>query len=65
MIAETPTGMGMCYTFNPSKEDILKVRQTGASFGFSLIINVEQYEHMIGPIIDAGLKACSFNISSI
>lgn len=33
----------------------------GAGYGLTLVLNIEQYEYMKGPHIDAGVKASSLN----
>ena len=48
------TDFGVCYTFNGDPEDVKYVDDT--AYALSLILNVEQYEHMRGPQNDAGLK---------
>jgi hypothetical protein len=52
--AVTFTEFGVCYTFNGDPEAVKFVDDT--SRGLSLILNVEQYEHMRGPQNDAGVK---------
>ena len=47
----------MCYTFNDDKNaKKLDTYKTGARFGLRLTLNIEQYEYMIGPNTDAGIK---------
>ena len=48
------TDMGVCYTFNGDPDNVKYVDDT--AYALSLILNVEQYEHMRGPQNDAGLK---------
>ena len=45
---------GVCHTFNGEPEQMKYVENTAT--GLSLVLNVEQYEHMRGPQNDAGLK---------
>ena len=40
-------------TFNVSS---ILTNKTGAGFGLSLTLNIEQYEYINGPITDAGIK---------
>lgn len=48
------TDMGQCYTFNRySKKE---VSTTGAMSGLSLILNVEEYEHVPGYVSGVGVK---------
>ena len=48
------TDMGICYTFNGDIDNVKDVDETASAL--SLILNVEQYEHMRGPQNDAGIK---------
>ena len=48
------TDMGICYTFNGDIDNVKDVDETASAL--SLILNVEQYEHMRGPQNDAGMK---------
>ena len=48
------TDFGVCYTFNGDADNVKYVDDT--AYALSLILNVEQYEHMRGPQNDAGLK---------
>ena len=48
------TDFGMCYTFNWDATEVKYVDDT--AYALSLILNVEQYEHMRGPQSDAGIK---------
>ena len=48
------TEFGVCYTFNGDPEVVKYVDDT--AHALSLVLNVEQYEHMRGPQNDAGLK---------
>ena len=50
----TYTEFGVCYTFNGDPDEVKFVDDTARAL--SLILNVEQYEHMRGPQNDAGLK---------
>ena len=50
----TYTNFGVCYTFNWDATAVKYVDDTG--YALSLILNVEQYEHMRGPQSDAGIK---------
>lgn len=34
-------------------------KKTGARFGLRLTLNIEQYEYMLGPNTDAGIKVLS------
>ena len=48
------TDFGVCYTFNGDPDDVKYVDDT--AYALSLILNVEQYEHMRGPQNGTGLK---------
>ena len=50
------TDFGSCYTFNGDANNPINTEKTGSRFGLSLTVNIEQYEYMIGPNSDAGLK---------
>ena len=38
------------------ERNILHILPIGAQHGLSLVLNVEQYDHTIGPSYDAGIK---------
>ena len=48
------TDFGLCYTFNGDRDDVKFINVTAD--GLSLVLNVEQYQHMRGPQNDAGVK---------
>lgn len=50
------TDYGLCYTFMGLNQSKWLTKKTGSRFGLSLTINIEQYEYMIGPHSDAGIK---------
>ena len=50
------TDYGLCYTFNDEASIQLSTAKTGARFGLRLTLNIEQYEYMVGPNTDAGIK---------
>ncbi|CAD5125371.1 DgyrCDS13610 [Dimorphilus gyrociliatus] len=50
------TDYGQCYTFMGKNQSEWLTDKTGSRFGLSLTINIEQYEYMIGPHSDAGIK---------
>ena len=35
---------------------VISIWNSGSEFGLSLVINIEQYEYLPGPISDAGIK---------
>ena len=47
------TDFGLCVQFNVSS---VLTNKTGAGFGLSLTLNIEQYEYVNGPTTDAGIK---------
>ncbi|CAH1775107.1 unnamed protein product [Owenia fusiformis] len=61
----TLTDFGVCYTFNLEARSEFAVNESGTSNGLSLIINVEQYEYMVGPRTDAGIKVLLHNQSEV
>ncbi|XP_013407589.2 uncharacterized protein LOC106171691 [Lingula anatina] len=52
------TDYGVCYSFNGATADekVKVSERAGSRFGLSLILNIEQYEYMLGPNKDAGVK---------
>ena len=47
---------GICYTFNWDISAPLETENAGASYGLSLVLNLEQYEYMAGPRRTAGVR---------
>ena len=52
----TFTDYGQCYTFNADERAPLESRRSGIKFGLRLVLNVEQYEYVLGPEMTAGVK---------
>ena len=54
----TPTRLGLCYTFNSGENGtrILKVNGSGSRHGLTVILNIEQDEHIASTDADAGVK---------
>ena len=53
------TDLGQCVTFavgSSGDDDSLSTNKTGAGFGLTLTLNIEQYEYIRGPSTDAGIK---------
>ncbi|XP_064640354.1 uncharacterized protein LOC135495533 isoform X2 [Lineus longissimus] len=50
------TDHGVCYVFNGKGQKTLFVSESGASSALRVVLNVEQYENMIGPYDGAGVK---------
>ena len=59
----TFTDLGLCFTFNGNPDKVKFVDDTTEAL--SLILNVEQYEHMRGPQNDAGLKVSVHMMTSV
>ena len=55
-IAHTPTKQLKCPGACAIITMIARILFTGAEHGLSLTLNVEQYEHTVGPSYDAGIK---------
>ncbi|ESN99980.1 hypothetical protein HELRODRAFT_83577, partial [Helobdella robusta] len=50
------TDFGVCYKFNGDAHNRLNVVRSGARSGLSVMLNIEQYEYMIGPDHESGVK---------
>ncbi|XP_064609313.1 acid-sensing ion channel 5-like [Liolophura sinensis] len=47
------TDYGLCYKFSPSSR---KIKSGGTASGLSVVLNVEQYEYLLGPRSAVGVK---------
>lgn len=51
------TTFGLCYTFNAGlKAPIMQTNGTGIRLGLSIFLNVEQYQYVSSPSLDAGVR---------
>lgn len=53
MFYTTQTDLGLCYTFN---NKTISVTESGRANSLSLVVNIEEYEHMPGFNNEAGIK---------